>query len=288
MPSYFLKSDCPIIELTGQDIQTFLQGQLSADVTQVHPHLGQLSLYCNLKGRVLAMLQVIQNDNGYALITHPDLVEPMALRLRKYTLMSQVDIHTQTVSQLFIQNPSHSLTPFQTQTIGQLKAIGQPDGSTLVYGDPDQIHAYIDSQPNLEAMDFKTFQQKRLQAGYFDINLATKGEFMPAELGLVDQAVSFKKGCFVGQEVIARLHYRGQLKKGLYCLETNHPISSLQSPILNAQGQAQGQWVDYIIHDHGATGIAVIKHQDANKTLFTDDHAIKAYCKLVYDEYKQQ
>lgn len=108
--------------------------------------------------------------------------------------------------------------------------------------DEQALHAY--QQSRIEAL-------KRHEA---ILHPETVGQFLPQELGLVERgAVSFTKGCYLGQEIVARLHYRGQLKKELICIAMDAPIQPGQQ--LEYQGR-EGEVVDVV----GAQALLLLKY----------------------------
>lgn len=172
-----------IIKVMGPDARTFLQGQLTCDVTalsQNHPIWGA---HCDLKGRVQALYHLRQEGDAILLSTPDDVAEHALAHLQHYARFSKVTL--------------------------TLEPLGTPELS-----------------PEARIVKLKAHEAR--------LHPETVGKFLPQELGLVERgAVSFDKGCYLGQEIVARIHYLGKLKKQLEYVECD-PASAKTLEIVDS------------------------------------------------------
>ncbi len=172
---------------TGKDAGSFLQAQLTADLTRLADGGACFSAYCEPTGNVIALIRVIRVGDDYMLITSASLLDRLLLELRKYVLRAAVT---------FERLP--------------LPVIGNNDNGNLSY-------ALATDRADLDvntAEDLETWRAAELRQGVCWLGPESSGRFLPQMLGL-DQidAISFRKGCFPGQEVIARVRYLGKSKR---------------------------------------------------------------------------
>jgi tRNA-modifying protein YgfZ len=189
--------------ITGVDAQKFLQSQLSSNVDLIDEQTSQLTAWCALSGRVIAMGWLGKTIGGYVwyVLDH----EVMALRdgLLKFRLRArcQIELDARAVS---------------NSAQGDAK-LNLPDGRSMSLTDASSDSA---AEGNLDAWHLAD-----IESGY-----PTHGggeRFLPQMLGLERfGGLSLKKGCFPGQEVISRLHFKGELKRELRRLRANTAIAS--------------------------------------------------------------
>jgi len=174
----------------GPDALTFLQGQLSCDMREVSSHKLSLACYCNPKGRVIAAPYLYAVANGFHFIVPADLAQLLIASLKRVIVFSKAtlqDISAEVPTYPVLENPQFE--------------IAHGMGFTLSLATPAPSDAW---------------QARLIEAGVPTIGQAQSGQFLPHDIGLVALgAVSFTKGCFVGQEIIARMQYKGKLKKHL-------------------------------------------------------------------------
>jgi len=242
------------IRATGADVQTFLQGQLSNDINQLQNAHVQLSAYCNPKGRMLAQFLVIPDQQDFLLLLPRSILEPTLKRLRMFVLRSQVtltDASDDTVCLGIAGNAASSLLPspvprqdYQlTQSddilISQLPA---PCPRYLLLCPPARATAiWQQATAQLLATDQHLWHWLDIQAGLPSIWPQTVEEFVPqmVNLELID-GVNFKKGCYPGQEIVARMHYLGKPKRRMYRLTLSAaPLPAPGTDIFEAQGDGQ-------------------------------------------------
>lgn len=199
------------ISVTGDDAGDFLQGQLSSDVLAIPTGGGQLSSFNDPKGRVLALPRVIRVPDGFQLLLPRPLCETTARRLSMFVLRARVSIR-------FI--PDIEVCAASGDEVGErLGDAGIP--AIHIPGTPG-IHMWAHPQgaaeppASLDRLSDDNLALAETRLGVPEIYPETAGQFVAQMLDL-DRlgAISYEKGCYVGQEVIARAHHLGRIKRHL-------------------------------------------------------------------------
>lgn len=222
-----------VILVSGADATDFLQNQLSNDISLIDESRYQLNSYSTPKGRMLGIFRVIRVSNGYLLLTNESMVVPLLEQLYKYIVQSQVTladasdyfacfaVQTGQPEQLDITTiPSEpgAVTQTDSMIVLQLEPLGSQYRFLLMFLSADEA---IDSWDNLagrlEVSGYSSWHLSEIKAGIPMIYPATAGEFVlqMANLGALD-GVSFDKGCYPGQEIVARMQYLGKLKRRMF------------------------------------------------------------------------
>jgi len=212
-----------LIEVSGDDAQEFLQGQFSNDIDAVAaiddagnaPAAGcQLNAYCNPKGRALAVIRVMRYWNGWLLLVPAALAESLIKRLRMFVLRAKVSIEQRPwVLWSFIDAPVLTRVAEDNESVACVAVDGVVP-RRLIFGEfpPMGAFARIDALP-LQLTD-APWRLADILSGVAQIYPQTAEQFIPQFLNL-DRAggLSFSKGCYPGQEIVARLRYRGRVKQ---------------------------------------------------------------------------
>ncbi|TAL63462.1 MAG: folate-binding protein YgfZ [Legionella sp.] len=259
------------LNVQGDKASDFLQGQLSCemqDLSDIHMVHGA---QCNLKGRILALLDVVK-WNGIQLILPRDLLEATQNSLMKTALLSRVTLTENSSFKIFgfyLQNPQDikphsSFFPeaIQGQTYNEQGCyyhLGQNFYILLLKSDyVEPVVSIFKTQQQL--FGSLTWHSLRLMQGQIEIYPESRGLFLPHRLGLHDTSyISFNKGCYKGQEIIARMHYKSTLKHELklFEIETDGPLFSGQK-VFNAEKNSEiGELVDYTPLDQQRFLVAV-------------------------------
>lgn len=212
-----------LISVSGPDAATFLQGQITADLREITATQAGFSAYCNAKGRIRALFRIFFHQEYYFLQL-PTGVLPSALAtLKKYARFSKVVLED--VSEQW-QRIGIWLTDTDIGTIDLKDVILLPLPSPEPYkrfeliGSPNVVKPLWDQFLNAEnatTADFDAWKSLDIQAGIPEIWPETMEQFLPHTLNLVALgAVSFNKGCYCGQEIVARMEYRANVKHKLF------------------------------------------------------------------------
>ena len=198
-----------LIRLTGKDSESFLQSQLSNDVSKLDNSSIQLSAYCQHQGKILVLFWLLRCEDGFFLSFPLDLIETIINRLKMFILMSDVKIEDVTEKYL------------------QLGLINENKADAYVLN--DQLSLMLVDSQSAEKFTFASRQywdKACIDNLIPEVNSITTEKFVPQMLNLdIDEiGVSFTKGCYPGQEVVARLHYLGKAKRRLFVFKSNAEI----------------------------------------------------------------
>jgi folate-binding protein YgfZ len=250
-----------LIRVSGPDSREFLQGQFTNDVTQVTPEHSQLSSFCSPKGRMLALFRIFQRGDDLYLMLPRERLAATLKRLSMFILRAQVNLSDASDELAIAGIAGDCAAPLVPQ------APSDTDGSTTV-GELTVIRLAGDRERFLligDAATMQTWWQQAaaqatpassdcwplldIRAGIPSVVEPTTEAFVPqmANLQLLN-GVSFTKGCYTGQEVVARMQYLGTLKRRMYRvrIDSDHcppPGTELFSPS-SASGQGAGRVVD--------------------------------------------
>ncbi len=220
-----------LLEISGEDALTFLQGQVTNDVKLLNSNNSHYTGYCNPKGRLLALFFALTHKQKLHLQLNNTLIEPIAKRLKMYVMRAKVDIHN--VSDNAIKIGLHGfdaatlLSQFFNEIPQQAYDLNHNNNNhTLIRlpGISPRFEIICDLKSakeiwqalkvNCKPAGKSCWDWLEIQAGIPDVYPQTQEEFVPQMLNLdLNNAISFKKGCYTGQEIVARTHYLGKIKR---------------------------------------------------------------------------
>ncbi|HMT03131.1 MAG TPA: hypothetical protein PKD00_07480 [Burkholderiales bacterium] len=229
-----LNNQLAVIEVKGNDASKFLQSQLTNDINQLNTQQFQFSAHLNNKGRMLASFIITKySENSYYLITPLEIIEKIIPRLKMFILRSMVNI-TQLTNINIIFGNNKTATGLSLELIQTWKAFLIDNAIPFIY-------------------------------------LATQELFIPQHVNYdFINGVSYKKGCYTGQEIVARTHYLGKLKKQMYKFTCDQEVKIAQkvvSPII--RDQEAGIIVEVIQNTHSHYGLIVLQTECIEK-IFLD------------------
>ncbi len=219
-----------LLELTGEEAKPFLQGQVTNDVLQLNGSNSQFAGYCSPKGRLLALFLAFAHHDHLHLQFNRELLEPIMKRLKMYVLRSKViikDVSDEIIrigfagstaqtqlKQLFEQVPEqpHDLVSLSHAVILRLPGI-LPRFEILTTNE-HATDIWNTLSQNSKAVGKPVWDYLEINAGIPDISANTQEAFVPQMINLdALNAINFKKGCYTGQEIVARTHYLGKVKR---------------------------------------------------------------------------
>ncbi len=216
-----------LLEVTGDDAGAFLHAQFTNDVQALPDGGAQWSGWCSVKGRLLATFLLLKRPNRYLLMLPAEIAPAIAKRLGMFVLRSKVKIEDASARYARIgfagNNASAAIARHWGEVPERLRAV-EKEGAACVALDAERfvIFAPIDVAPgifdalaeNATRAGTDAWEWTSIRAGIPTILAATQDAFVPqmANFELVG-GVSFKKGCYPGQEIVARTQYRGILKR---------------------------------------------------------------------------
>lgn len=220
-------NDRGLIRVAGAGARTFLQGQLSNDVNRLSATQSQLSALNTPQGRTLALLRLLQYEDAIYLSLPAALAASTADQLRRYVLRArvEVDVVDDGPGSIGIAGNDAALAAAGFSPPAAIDGADTHDGTVAIrvhahagsrfelFGAPQRLAEIAEKYHPADAAEWRLLDTL---AGIPLLSPATSGEFVAQMLNLDRlNAVSFNKGCYTGQEVIARAHYRGQVKRRL-------------------------------------------------------------------------
>ena len=258
-----------LLEARGADAAAFLQGQLSNDVRRVTPDLAQLSSYNSPKGRMLAVLHVLRQGDALLLELQRSLLESTLKRLKMYVLRSKVTLAevadratlgvagpeaAKVLGQLGLPAPAAPLACAWAGETCVMRRIGDAPRYTVLVpaARSDELWRQLGSHATAGSTD--DWKRLEIEAGVPTVYPETQDRFV-AQMCNLDAlgGVSFDKGCYTGQEIIARVHYRGAVKRHM----TSQRLEG--APPAPGARVESGEVVDAVAHpDGGSIALVVI------------------------------
>jgi tRNA-modifying protein YgfZ len=236
-PSWGRLSQFGLVRFSGPDNLSFLQGQLSNDTNRLTAGAPLLAAYSTPQGRVAAVLHLLPHSSGVMAIIPREIVLPTVERLRKYVLRAKVRIED--VSDQFVvfgrngsdapppgglpaPDAEHAYVERDGIGVARLGSDRQPSPTNrfwIIGTAPDLATQGIVSQPAEEPRAEHAWRLADIRAGLPQVYAATREMFVAQMLNLdLIDGISFTKGCFTGQEIIARTQHLGRIKRRLHRL----------------------------------------------------------------------
>jgi folate-binding protein YgfZ len=200
-----------LLKLTGSDVQSFLQGQFSNDINALEDDVIQLNAYCQHQGKIMALIWVMKRDDEFYLSFPQTLSAEIVKKLTMFKMMSDVTITD------------------VTNEVVQLGVLeGDKQGLSSFKLNDQQSVALLGSVDELELSDISVWEESCIANEVPEVELATVEKFVPQLLNLDinEVGVNFSKGCYPGQEVVARLHYLGKSKRRMRAFECDSDSDS--------------------------------------------------------------
>jgi folate-binding protein YgfZ len=246
-------SDLGLLKVQGADAKKFLQGQVTCDVDAIAQGCASLGAHCNSQGRVISLFYLFPFENAYYLLMQRSMIAITMSALKKYAVFFKTEM-------LDVSDEWRAIgiRQIDAANLNLQNLISIPIGSEqyIIAGTLAAINS-LEQKTNTISMH--DWNDQRIRDGIPFIYPETSSQFLPHDINLqVLNAISFNKGCYTGQEIIARMHYRGKIKNHLYTAE----VSSAASP---APGSDIYQW---IAEDWQPAGVVV----DSSHTVYNDKY----------------
>jgi hypothetical protein len=255
-------SQLGLLAFSGEDATEFLQNQFTNDVRGLHADDAAWNGYCSAKGRLLANFLMWKNGSDICLQLSGDIREGILKRLKMFVLRSKVvarDATDESV-RLVLAGPAAQAALIESSLplpAGPMKTAANAQGQTIRIGqDKFVLMIPADKAPAIwmnlarhtQPVGTVVWDWLRLFNGIPMITLATQEEFVPQMINWeVLGGVSFQKGCYPGQEIVARTQYLGKLKRRMYLAHIGGDIPPLPGDALftpDMEGQASGMVVN--------------------------------------------
>ncbi|MGB2682053.1 MAG: folate-binding protein [Candidatus Competibacter sp.] len=275
-----------LIVARGPETEAFLQGQLTCDLRQLTPDRSLTGAYCTPKGRALACFRLFRREDGYYLELPHALLEPTLARLRRYVLRAKTVLEDESaaLARMGVAGPeaesllaesglgaARDLRAGEVLHAEGITALRLPGPVTRfeLHGPAPELSAVWNRlAARATPVGPEAWRLLAILAGAPEVYPETADAFIPQmlNLDLVD-GIGFQKGCYTGQEIVARTHYLGKLKRRMFLARVDspkplHPGDPLFSPQADAS-QSAGQLADAAAHPDGGyavLAVALIEH----------------------------
>jgi folate-binding protein YgfZ len=208
-----------VLAIDGVDATAFLQAQLTADVAAIPDQEWRPAGYCSAKGRLLASGLLWRSESGWRWLIADDIAVALVKRLRMFVLRLKVTIEvmdTAVVGQVGSQIGEHQVAASAEGPVSTWLGLGRTLAQSRAFGlvDSQHLDRFLASPESTQAQAKQIWDWLEVRSGLSFIELATQDKFVPQMVNLEALGgVDFKKGCYPGQEVVARSQYLGKLKR---------------------------------------------------------------------------
>ena len=253
--SVYELSQAALVGFAGEDAQTFLHNQLSCDVAALTPGRGTYGAYCTPKGRMLASFLLWRSEQGFFMQLPSSLREPIQKQLSKFILRSKVKASDASGDWTVIGVAGKDAAALVQRVGGQapqnVHDVAHTQDAMVIRlpGERYELVVARDKAPRIleslaagaEKSGFEHWDWLDIRAGIPTILPATQEQFVPQMVNLdLIGGVSLTKGCYPGQEIVARMHYRGTLKQRMVLAnipgtDRPEPGAKLYSPTFGEQ-----------------------------------------------------
>ncbi len=281
--------------VAGDDAKDFMQGQFTNDLEQVDDEHSQLSAFCNNKGRMIANFRLFQYQGNYFFSSRNDLTERSIEHLKNYILRAQVAIQDVSEQLLHLgisgKNAEDLLSPFIEIKHQAIDSVSYNENYIVIRvanaNDTPRFEIFCDYEQakklwqevseKAEVVNSTSWDYLNIQAGLPFIDSLTSEQFVPQMVNMeLINGVSFTKGCFTGQEIVARMHYLGKLKKRCFKININTDSKPSAGDKLFAENARAGQNTGMVLQaeknpESGFDALAVIQIADTTSKLFLND-----------------
>ena len=278
-----LREECGLLDcsargkllVSGPDAADYLQGQLTNDVEALDPGGGHYAALLDRKGHMQADMRVLRLAPGrFWIDSEPEALEAASRHLEMYKIGRDVQVADLTAERAILSLlgprsaeiagtaalPEHSCEPLTVHGVECL-AVGTRHGVDLIAEatEANRLRGAL-TAAGAVAVEPQAADILRIEAGTPRFGAEMSSETMPAEAGIVERAVSLTKGCYIGQEPVARLHYRGRPNRHLRGLALSAPVEA-GSPLLLGEKEVGRVGSACISPAYGPIALAIVRRE---------------------------
>jgi len=241
LPSNYLVAltDFSAISLTGEDQSTYLQGQVTCDVNSVTDSSLSIGAHCDAKGKVLSVFRLINRLSSHLLLQPKSSIEKSLTALKKFGVFAKVEIEQSSDLHFYAlvgDKASSLLQQHFRQVPDSLTPVIQVGSTTCVYlaGQSEHYLLIDEAVPlhdkvalfDLPIFSHALWQLVEINEGFPLLEKSSIEQYVPQMLNLqAINGISFTKGCYLGQETVARMQYLGRNKRALYALSAQAEVT---------------------------------------------------------------
>ena len=287
---YSRDNEIVCIKVAGTDAEKFLQGQFSNDISSIKEDSYQFSSYSTNQGKVISLLRIIKDQDSFLLLLTTDISEYFMSKLSMYVLMSKVEIEIMsnykvyglsgTASTETIKNNNYENSVFEKEDCYILNNTSERVSSAIVI---HKSNDKLDSLPrfftsmSFSSLEFNTNKLADMMRGFLRIDMTTKEKYIPQVLNMeILNGISYKKGCYTGQEIVARTHYLGKIKKRIFSIETESESMKYGDVIHNVDSESIGEVISNTQDVQSLNiALAILRLDSLDKELYVNNGKIK-------------
>lgn len=241
-----------VLAVRGSDAAKFLQGQLTCNLNYLSDTQASLGARCTQKGRMQSSFRIVLQGDGVLLAMATELLEPQLADLKKYAVFSKSKLTDESAAwvRFGLAEADQVLASLGLELPADTDSVARTDHLIAIRVSPGRSELWVPAEhvdavrsqlaTQLKQADLNEWLLGQVRAGIGQVMPQTRELFIPQMLNLqAVGGVSFKKGCYTGQEIVARMQYLGKLKRRLYRLSLNaaqmpEPGTPLFSPSHNS------------------------------------------------------
>ncbi len=265
-----------IISISGANSTEFIQGQMTQDISAIGDDEARMTAILNPQGRVMSTALIMHWDDSIILVLNKDTVDDLIVWLSRFILRSKVTVsrleaHIYGLNQNLANIESDSLD--LEKEIFCLRSIETDAERTLLI--TKSLHDF--SKSSITTMSSRNWQLADIQAGIPIIYKENIAKFIPQMVNLdLINGISFNKGCYTGQEIVARVQHRGKIKRRMFHISTQQSNTEIRpgTPVLLGDSEV-GTIIQSVQYKNQIHSLAVIKNDASKKKLLVNGSAIK-------------
>lgn len=269
-----------LVKITGVDARDFLQGQLTNDLNTLNDEW-QYSAYCSPKGRALAVFIVWKDGDTFYILLESSVKESVIKRLRMYVMRSKVVLEECGASLIGTLNNKRSQDSEEgvDRSKERFLVSRTVNSHTLHFGSR-AIVVRLDTEPVTQISN--TINQDWVTQDILDglprVTTESIELFIPQMLNLdLLNGISFKKGCYTGQEIIARMRYLGKLKqRSFVCSIAKQSVIKIGEKVIDGNEKTVGNITNCV--SEGSHVVAALRFENLLSGLFTESGAELQIC----------
>ena len=259
--AFLLEPSVSCLELIGPDCRRFLNGLITCDVVNLEEGGSAYGFFTTIQGKILADLGVVVGADRLWLVVPSGMEEELAGHLLKYRIADRVEVTARGMSALVlceVEGATESFEGSQKVVARWVRSIAGVQVTTL-FVEPDDLSDLADLAVGLGCVEVgsATWDCLLVEHGVLRFGQDFDSDCFPQETGLEAEAVSYTKGCYLGQEIVARIHYRGGVNRLAQGVEISELGQSGDELLL--EGRPVGRLGTVVVSPvHGRIGLAIL------------------------------
>jgi folate-binding protein YgfZ len=289
-----------VLAVRGVDAGKFLQGQLTCNIDYLSDAKAGLGARCTQKGRMQSSFRILPEGDGYLLAMASELIEAQLLDLKKYAVFSKSKLTDESASwtRFGLSGGDSAMAALGVYLTQEIDSVARGNDLIAIRVSPGRAELWVRAEKadevqaqlavSLSQGSLNDWLLGQIRAGIGQVFGQTRETFIPQMINLqAVGGVSFKKGCYTGQEIVARMQYLGKLKRRLYRLNlSSGEVPEAGTPLFSpVHGSAVGEVVIAANSGEGVELLAVLQAdaaEDGNIHLGSSDGLALQMSELPY------